>query len=1308
MKRSDQGALHPTGVAHKLSLACWGVVAEGVARMGRREGPLDPAAGPVQRFAFELRKLRQEAGDLTYRTMAQRTAYSVATLSRAAAGEQLPSFAVVLAYVQACGADTAEWERRWRAVAEQVAGEPGDGDDAEAPYRGLARFEPVDRDVFFGRDQLVAQLAERVYAHRLVAVVGASGSGKSSLLRAGLIPTLQAEDSSDRRPAAIRILTPGPHPISTHATALTASQEAGDTVVVVDQFEELFALCDDPAERAAFLDVLGAAVEPERRLRVVIAVRADFFGRCAEHHAFAAALREATLLVGTMNPTELRQAIVKPAAAVGLIVERELTAKIIEEVCERPGGLPLMSHALLETWRRRKGRTLTLAAYQAAGGVNGALTRTAEQLYTQCPAEQAEFVRRILLRLITPGEGAQDTSRPADRAELEVQDSTGEPADAAAVLERLARARLITLDGDTVHLAHEALITAWPRLRSWVDDARDRLRLHRRLTQDARTWDELDRDPGAVYRGTRLTAVEEAFTEHREDLTAVESAFLDAGVVAREQEQHAAARTSRRLRTLVASLSTLLVLALLAGVVAWQQNRNSNRQAIQTAARRVAAVADGLRSFDPKLAMRLSVAAWHIADLPESRSALLASLARADQDVLTDPPPSSSGTIRHFLSGDAGTFVSVGSERVVMWDVARRRREVSRAGLGPDVFGVEGMSPDARTLAVITGDRQPRLLDLRTGRWWSAPSHPRMHYTAINLQPSGRSFVLYSTVGSDALVQLMDLTTHRLLLERRLEGGASGSPMGTVRVPDMKFDQVTREFRREHYPFPDAQASPDDRYLALCVPGAQVEVWDVAERRLIPTPWAPRVSPLQCLSQDVQFTPDSHKLVVIDPQGVRAWDLASGTETLSLRTAGVTQTTFSNDGTFILTCDGRQLLLWRLTDQSAPVTSYRLTNTYASQFRMDMRHFRLGYLEGLNGDQMRTLDLSGVLSPAWRAQPTTAAVLTHDGRTLATATASAGGRAFQVDLWDAVTGKHISKLPGVSCAPSPNEYHAPCSALMAFRPDGRALAHAETFTGGNGRHVHLWDITARAPDIASHNLPPLPYDVAGLSYTPDGKSLIVSGVANSGEQTEIWSPSHPARVKVIPGEYASLAVRPDGHLLIASRNIIQLPSGEVASRTLSQGDVTAAFSPDGKYLATGDVYSGRVTLWDADAEHPLAVLPGPFSPEPNTAQAVTALAFSHNGSLLAAAGVDGTIHLWDLASRQPFGPPLSTPGGLSLSLAFSLDDSTLLASDQHVPLHSYVISAQQMAEAACTRLQTGLSPADWRTYLPDVPYQKTC
>ncbi|WP_159044536.1 helix-turn-helix domain-containing protein, partial [Streptomyces sp. NRRL B-24085] len=393
--------------------------------MGRRETPVDPAAGPVPRFAYALRKLRQEAGGPTYRELARRAHFSVTALSQAAAGEHLPSLQVTLAYAAACGGDPDEWERRWREADREVReAAAGQDDDTEPPYLGLARFEPDDHERYFGRDRLVTALRHRVRERRFTAVFGPSGSGKSSLLRAGLIPALRAE----RELAAIRVLTPGPRPARTHADALRPVG-TGDTLVVVDQFEEVFTLCRDPDERRAFLDLLLAAREPESGVRVVVAVRADFYGRCAEHRGLADALGESGLLVGPMDPAELREVIVKPAQRAGHIVERALTARLVGEMADEPGALPLLSHVLRETWRRRRGRALTEEAYEAAGGVHGAIAQSAEEIWADLSPEHAELARRVLLRLVTPGEGAQDTRRPVDRTEL---DFTAPSADTAA------------------------------------------------------------------------------------------------------------------------------------------------------------------------------------------------------------------------------------------------------------------------------------------------------------------------------------------------------------------------------------------------------------------------------------------------------------------------------------------------------------------------------------------------------------------------------------------------------------------------------------------------------------------------------------------------------------------------------------------------------------------------------------------------------------------------------------------------------------------------------------------------------------
>jgi DNA-binding SARP family transcriptional activator len=504
-----------------------------------------------------------------------------------------------------------------------VRAEPGRPTDV-CPYKGLARFETADAEFFFGREQAVAEAVGHLVGSRFLALVGPSGSGKSSLLRAGLLHALGsgALPGSDRWPCSV--IRPGNRPLDAMAHAMGEQRMVDRRVLAVDQFEEIFTACSDDAQRAAFLDAITEAVSTsDGATTIVIAMRADFYGRCAGHRALASLLASDQILVGTMDEEELRRAIELPAERAGLTVQEELVESLVSDTAGQPGGLPLLSTALLELWTRRRERTLRLEDYLRAGGVEGAVARLAEEAFGRLDGDGQAAAKRILLRLAAPGEGAEVARRRAPLSEFDLDRND----DASRAMAVLTDARLVTVAEGTAEVAHEALLQEWPRLRTWLEDDAAGRKLHRHVTESSRVWAEAGRDPADLYRGARLTAALEWAETHEADLNALEREFIRAGRTASEGQAVRARRTNRRLRGLLAGVAVLLAVSLVIGELALTQRNRATAALTLADAGRLAS--RSRLEPDPQLALLMAREAVHIDDSPETRSALFAALERA-------------------------------------------------------------------------------------------------------------------------------------------------------------------------------------------------------------------------------------------------------------------------------------------------------------------------------------------------------------------------------------------------------------------------------------------------------------------------------------------------------------------------------------------------------------------------------------------------------------------------------------------------------------------------------------------------------
>lgn len=640
------------------------------------------------------------------------------------------------------------------------------------PFKALRAFGEADSGDFHGREGLVQRLVDVLArpgaAGRLLAVVGPSGSGKSSAVRAGLIPALRRGRVPNserwfvttmlpgRRPfeeleaALVRIAETAPGPLVELMTAgergiaravnQVLVDEDAELVVVIDQFEELFTHTVDDAERQRFLDGLVSAItEPRSRLRVVVTIRADFWDRPLAHPHLAPLVDAAAVTVTPLSPEELEHAIVEPVEAQGGHYEAGLVTRIVSDVAAQPGALPLLQYTLTELFDRNSAGMLTNAAYDDLGRITGSLAQRAEEIHGDLTEDQQRAAQRLFGRLVTLGDGTDDTRRRVLIQEL------GDDADTAACIDAFGSGRLLTFDRDpisrnpTVEIAHEALLGAWPRLRGWINDDRDNLRTLRALTAATDQWLAGGHDDGDLYRSGRLEAALDYRRSHPEALNTGEHQFLDRSEALRDHQAAQTQRTNRRLRRLVASVSVIAALAVAAGAIAFVQQqraadeRNKAEAATEEAEtarsvavaaesaerdardaaviRRMVADSSALRDRNPTVSMLLALEALERRQDPTTLGALLTSLQR-DDGYLGFMPSTTVSDGGHWIGAmDDRTVVVRTRESVDVYDLVERRLVASTPlpsfRTGPFVWGATG----GGRFGTITADFQLALIE---------------------------------------------------------------------------------------------------------------------------------------------------------------------------------------------------------------------------------------------------------------------------------------------------------------------------------------------------------------------------------------------------------------------------------------------------------------------------------------------------------------------------------------------------------------------------------------------------------------------
>jgi WD40 repeat protein len=1169
------------------------------------------------------------------------------------------------------------------------------GEQGENPFPGLRPFEECDNLHYFGRDAHIEELLDRLGRRRFIAVVGTSGSGKSSLVRAGLLPALRgglmAGAGSRWR---IAVMRPGSSPVANLAQALDASEVFGSdgdaalriglarvvlergelglieligqsgvrddesVLIVVDQFEELFRFEHDPDEAAAFVKLLlAAAAQPTLPIYVLVTMRSDFLGDSAKFLNLPETINDGLFLVPRLSRGQLRSAIEGPIGVAGARISPLLVNGLLNDLADAPDQLPVLQHALMLTWEFWSGsgaseRPIDATDFAAAGGLADALSRHGDAIYESLGGPDRVVAEKLFRAITTLGSDNRGIRRPtrlsdlcaiigASRARVSHVVETFRARDCSF----LTPATGALTDDTVIDITHESLMRMWRRLAAWVEEEAQSAQQYRRLAVDADLnavgKGALWRDPtlqfAETWRATsRPNAAWAAQVDKRLDFDRAMD-FLERSVRRREAERET---RLRNLWTLFGGLTFAIIILGTVATLAWQQRVEAliaqSRFLARDAAEKVDAgdaVTGMLLALEalPKDVTRI----WHRPLVPDAEYAL--DYAVADRQERGDLRGHEQAVTSAAFSPDDRRIVSSSFDKTVrIWDVAGGAPLMTLRGHTAWVWSA-AFSPDGRLIVSASGDKTVRIWDAASGAQLTILRGHEDGVTSAAFSPDGRRIV-----------------------------SASGD--GTVRIWDANRGVLLSTLSGHREEVWSAAFSPNGRRIVSASGDKTVRVWDVARGEQVAT-----LRGHEDTVTSATFSPDGRRIVSASlDKTARIWDATNGTLLATLRghEDGVVSARFSPDGLRIVTASADETV--RVWDAASgkPLATMRghEDGVTSAVFSSDGRSI-------VSASSDKTVRIWDSASRAQLAElrghvdEVMSAAFSPNGRRIVSASLDK-----TVRVWDAVSGMKVGTLRG----------HGGGVTFGAFSPDGRRIVSASF-----DKTVRIWDSTR---GTLSRTLRGHQDWVWSAAFSPDGRRIVS---ASADKTVRIWDAASGAKLVTLRGHsdgVTAAAFSPDGRRIVSASSdktvrLWDAQSGVQLATLRGHTDAvrSATFSPDGTRIVSASL-DKTIRIWDATNGALLAILRG-------SEDAVRSAAFSPDGTRVVSASVDKTVRIWNVAG----GAPLATLRGQDWATyaAFSPDGRRVVSSyrDATVRIWDLPRVDQRIIDAARGMLPRQLSEA---------------